>query len=249
METYTDSFGRIHHKLATETNPYPSNNSFLYSGEASLLGVPVDKIGIERAWDICQTDFGYNRNPDNHTFPLSSHDEVVGMFMLTDQAWARSYFEILCQQHFQVCNLQTFTPTPLHKLNPFKVVSDFRKLSREENPRTSTFKYPYIAPVVFRHMPQHTFFYARCAGIVPGFIHSAYHFCSSLHTIYRGTNSSRVLLGFKLLKYKKLKQTFSEKIITQLYNMHLRFEVEVAEYFPKDHPIVEAALYKKGVGI
>ncbi|HEY0752250.1 MAG TPA: hypothetical protein VGD26_13915 [Chitinophagaceae bacterium] len=250
MNNYYDSFGRIHDKPVTAADPYPCNNSFLFTGEASLLNVPVDVTTVWRCYyGECATKYGYNRNPGGAPLPASSHDEIVGLFMMcasSSLVMAGQLYDQLNERLFQVCNLEGFKPTPIYKLNPLKVVRDFWRLSREEKPRTATYKYPYIWPIVFRHLPQHTYFYARCAGIAPDFIHSAYHFFAGLHTVYRGNNSSRVMLGFKLLKLNKLGLTRTEKVLKWFYNKRVRFATEVVQYFPKNHPIAIATLREYG---
>lgn len=249
MNNYIDNHGRVHDKAISTTDSFPSNNSFAYSGYASLVGIKLDTIMIRQCWNKCQTEFGYNRNPDNKTFPLSSHDEVVGMFMLEDKEGTKALYKKLEQQRFQVCNLETFKPAPIYKLNPFKVAKDFYNLSKEENARKTTFKFPYIAPIIFRHMPQNTYFYARCAGVSVRCAHTLYWFGASLATIFGRNNSSKVMLGYKLLKLKKLGQSLPEKIITKLFNLRIDFGREVMEYFPTAHPIVVHTLSKLSKGI
>lgn len=239
--TYIDKHGRYHDKNVTPSTPFPCNNSFLYTGYASLVGAPVNVVPVLQCFKECSTEFGYNRNPDGDIFPASSHDEVVGLFMLMTKVGAKSLYEETKAQHFQVCNLPGFSPTPLYKLNPIKVVRDFWRLSREENPRKATFKFPYIAPIVFRHLPNHTYFYSRCAGNYISYVHAAYTFAASLSTIFLGSNSSKVMLGFKLLKLKKLGLTRTEKLLKLIYNAKVDFYREVLEYFPTDHPITKAA--------
>lgn len=244
--TYYDSNGRLHDKHVTSSNPYPTNNSFVYTGYAHLLNIPVNVVPVLQCFKECSTEFGYNRNPDGDIFPLSSHDEVVGLFMLMTKVGAKSLYEETKAQHFQVCNLPNFVPTPLYKLNPIKVVKDFWRLSREDNPRKATFKYPYIAPVVFRHMPNHTYFYSRCAEVDISAPHATYNFIASLITIFGGSNSSKVLLGFKLLKLRKLGQSPCEKLLTWIFNKRVDFAREVLQYFPTNHPIVEAVMKGNG---
>lgn len=255
METYMnyfDFYGRLHDRPVTELRSFPCHNSFLFSGYASVLDIKLDKALIFEAWLRCQTTYGYNRHPDNKSVPLSSHDECVGMFMLEDISGAKDLYKKLERSRFQVCNLQDFKPAPIYKLNPLKVAADFYKLSKEENARKATWKYPYIAPVIFRNMFQHTYFYARCAGETVNPIHTAYFFLSSLSSIFLGNNSSRVMLGCKLLKLKQLVvdkqqlgQTLPEKLVTKIFNLRVDFVREVMEYFPTAHPIVVAAV-KKG---
>lgn len=248
METYMnyfDFYGRLHDRPVTELRSFPSHNSFLFSGYASVLDIKLDKALIFEAWLRCQTTYGYNRHPDNKSVPLSSHDECVGMFMLEDISGAKDLYKKLERSRFQVCNLQTFKPAPIYKLNPLRVVADFYKLSKEPNARKSTWKFPYIAPVIFRHAFQHTHFYARCSGNHTSAAHSVYTFLSNLVTVFCGSNSSKVMLGMKLLKLKKLGQTLPEKLITKIFNLRIDFVKEVMEYFPTAHPIVVAAV-KKG---
>lgn len=250
MTNYYDSYGRLHFKPVTASKPFPSGNSFLYSGEASLIGVPVDVDKVFECFVQCATEWGYNRNPDGDILPASSHDEIVGLFMAYNENHTPiNFYNGLKKQRFQVCNLPGFKPTPFYKLNPFKVIRDFYKLSKEPNPRTATPKYPYIWPITFWHQPQHTYFYKRCAGLKPSLIHSAFHFLSCVSTICSSTgNSGKTLLGFKLIKLKKLGPSFSEKLLIKLFNKKVNFADEVRMYFPDDHPITEAVL-KTGGGI
>lgn len=241
MNNYLDKYGRYHHKPVTEENPYPSNNSFLYSGYASLVGVPVDSKPVLECFKECSTQYGYNRNPDGNLFPASSHDEVVGLFMLfKSKEGSESLYEEQKEQYFQVCNLPEFSPKPLYKLNPIKAALELYALSKEDSPRKSTYKYPYIFPITFRHLPQHTYFYARCASVSVTFLHTFYFMLAAFFTIFGANNSSKVMLGFKLLKLKTLGLTFTEKLILTIYNKYVKFAEEVYQYFPSDHPVVGA---------
>lgn len=241
VNNYWDKHGRLHHKPVTEENPYPSNNSFLYSGYASLVGVPVDVSSVQDCFVNCAGEYGYNRNPDGEILPASSHDEIVGLFMLYGkQHTPENFYNQLKKQYFQVCNLPEFLPKPLYKLNPVKTALELYALSKEDSPRKSTYKYPYILPVTFRHGPQHTYFYKRCASVSVSWLHSLYYFFACLSTIFGTNNSSKAMLGFKLLKLQSLGLNFTEKLILTIYNKYVKFGDEVKKYFPEDHPITGA---------
>lgn len=240
MNNYFDFYGRLHHVPVTDNNPFPSGNSFLYSGEAHLLGIDLNTPRIDAAWFKCQTKYGYDRNPDGKTFPLCSHDEVVGRFMSADSTTSKMLYAQYRDQLFQVCNLPEFKPVPLLQLNPIQVYKDFKALSNEESPRKSTYKYPYILPITFRHAPQHTYFYARCAGVFVNPIHQLFFLIASMFTIVSKNNSSLVLFGFKLLKLKQNGFNLVEHLVNYIFHKKIDFKAEVEKYFPADHPIVKA---------
>lgn len=238
MNLFYDQKGRLHDKIVSESKPYPCNNSFLYSGEAHVLGIDIDVAAVKACWSECQTTYGFDRNPDGDHIPASSHDEVCGMFMMWSEQEAKSWYKEYKDQYFQVCNLAGFKPTPLYKLNPIRVVMELRALNREVSPRKATPKYPYIMPVTFRHAPQHTYFYKRCAGLTPSPIHTLFFVLSSLHTVFRGSISSKVLLGFKLMKLGKLGLGLSERLVNLVYNRKVDLKYMVNEYFAhQGHPI------------
>jgi hypothetical protein len=238
MNLFYDQKGRIHDKTVSEADPYPCNNSFLYTGEASLIGVPVSLTDVQMCWTECQQGYGYNRNPNGKLIPASSHDEVVGMMMLLPRMNCLEIYNEYKKQHFQVCNLPEFKPKPLYKLNPIKVILQMRALSREESPRKATPNYPYIMPITFRHAPQHTYFYKRCAGLKPGLIHTLFFVLSSLFTVFKGDSSGKVMLGFKLKKLSNLGLGLGERLVNMVYNKKVNLADEVNEYFPHEgHPI------------
>ncbi|HXH73418.1 MAG TPA: hypothetical protein VNJ08_00530 [Bacteriovoracaceae bacterium] len=225
MNKYIDSYGRFHDRPVTIERPFPCNNSFTFSGYAHILGLIPSVEPIIECWTECQSGFGFTRNSDNDPLPGSSHDDLVGMAMIAPQLVMKYR-----AQNWQVCNFEGFGPKPLWKHNPFMVIWNFYKLSREIKPRTSTFHYPYIWPFTFRIAPQHTYFIERCAGLNPSLSRRIYFYLSSLHTIFQGSNSSKVMLGFKLMKLKESK-------LSSLYRKKVDFNSEVKKYFPADHPI------------
>jgi hypothetical protein len=242
---FQDSFGRFHQKPVTEDKQFPGNNAFCYSGYAYVVGkLNLAKTEIYRCWKMCQTEFGYNRHPNGDLEPASSHDELVGIFMVFDKAMA-SWVHTYESQDWQVCNLPGFKPTKWYKLNTFKVIRDFWRLSREEKPRTATYKYPYIWPIVFRIRRHHIYFIKRCAGVRPSISETvsfvANTFFSMVVSIWT-EKSKDVMLGFKFIKLKQLGLTTLEEVLLDEYRTCILFPSNVREYFSPfvEHPIVEA---------
>lgn len=240
---YQDIYKRFHDKPVTPEDPLPCNNTFLYSGYAYLLGlVPNHGQPVVTVFARCQTEYGYNRHPEGDIFPASSHDEVVGMYMLTKMPKLTDKWE---KQGWQVCNQPDFKPTPWHKLNWFKVIMAYFIIAyhmltnKNYQPRHAVLLYPEIWPIAFKHAPQHVYFYKRCMGMNPGFYLLLHFFFASFYTIFFGGNSGKLMLGFKLRKISKKNNT--EKLVNWVYHKKVSLKDEVKKYFPKDHPIVAAA--------
>ena len=239
MEAYRDSYGRIHDKPVSQSNPFPCNNAFLFSGYAKVCGIQDVSDNIQECFTLSQTQFGFNRHPDGKQLPASSHDELVGMMMLWPKYKCRQAVTHYQSQMFQICNLDGFVPIPWTKLNPLQVVSNFWRLSHEGNPRKATPSYPYIWPIAFKHAPQHVYFYHRCAVLAPGIYLTVRFFMASLFTIWHGSNSGQVMLGFKLWKLSG-QRNWVERVVAKLYSVQCDFEMEVRKSFPPDHPIIES---------
>lgn len=239
MTAYRDAYDRIHDKLVTPSDPFPCNNAFLYSAYALVAGLSIDIPRVQECFTRSQTKFGYNRHPDGKPIPASSHDELVGMMMMWPKGKCLQAYTQYQSQRFQICNLDGFVPIPWNKLNPLRVLINFWRLGQETNPRKATPNYPYIWPMVFKHSPQQVYFYRRCAGLEPGSYLSLRFLLASLFTIWRGSNSSVVMLGFKLWKLSE-QMNGIEKMVRKIYDGHRDFESEVRRYFPPDHPIIKS---------
>ena len=233
---YVDGWGRWHDKPVTEGNPTPCNNAFLYSCYASLVGLPVRLDGVLNCFLDCMECYGFTRHPSKKPLPASSHDELVGMCMLGEVV-ARGIIVRYGQQHYQVCNLPGFLPTLWRKLNWIRVVKELYALSKEPNPRKATPNYPYIMPVTFKHSLHHIYFYRRCGRVPPGTASACYFILATLFTIFNGSNSSKVMLGFKFMKLLELGPRWYESLLLRIYDKRVDFGEEVAKYFPKGHPI------------
>lgn len=241
---FTDKYRRIHQKPVTESDPTPGNNAFLYSGYASVVGLVSyhDKQEILYCWMDCLTDYGYNRHPDGNVYPASSHDELVGISLL----YGVGMWPILPElerNKWQVCNLEGFEPKSWWKLNPLKVIRDFWRLSKEENPRKATYKYPYIWPIIFTIRPNHRYFIKRMGRKKPTIWETINHHLASSFTAANGSNSSKVMLGFKLIALRDtLRETYAEQGLRETIFEGMDFKDEVREYFSPylEHPITLA---------
>ncbi len=242
---YVDSWGRYHDKPVTDADPYPCNNAFLFSGYASVLGMGVDRQNIQTCFVDCLTEYGFTRHPNREPFPGSSHDELVGMFMLLPVQLCRGMIRKYERQGWQICNWAVFSPRQWWALNPFKVIKEFYALSKREQPRKDTYFFPYVWPIAFRHRSHHTYYYKR-RGLVPPspWEHLSFTF-ASLFTVFRGTNSSKVMLGFKLLSLLDRGLSRKEQWILSIYDRFVNIGEETARYFPKGHPISKRILELK----
>lgn len=238
---FIDEFGRWHSKPVKKSNPYPCNNAFLYSGYAYLLGLVSEDQAMEitPTWAEVQTKYGYNRHPNNDIFPNSAHDEIIGNELLGKlESWV-----VLYNRLWQCCNLPNFEPKRIWSLNPFRVIKDFYALSRERdekgrrNPRKFTYKYPYIWPICFRIMPQHTYFILRCSGSRVSTSHKIYFIAASLSTIL---SKDCCMLGFKLIKLDRIGMNWAEKLVKRMFRRKdwIKSVEKEFEQYKDEHPIV-----------
>ena len=241
MKNFFDAHGRVHEHEVTADDGYPGNNGFVHTGYYYVAGGEVDLDKVNACFEACRTSYGYDRHPDKDQFPASSHDELVGMFLIATKQQAKVMYERYKAQGWQACNLDGFKPRSLWSLNPFKVMRDFYKLNKEPNPRKATHKYPYIWPITFRHMPQHTYFYARCAGERVGFFHTVWFTLSSMFTMLKDKNySSKLMLGFKLAKLRTLGIKEIEGTILEIYDEEIdMYDMALRYYEDESHPTVK----------
>lgn len=86
MNNYFDPYGRIHDRPATETNPVPSNNGWIYTAYLQKLGYKVDLMSLFVCFQNCKniSDDGrvvLVRSPGKELPPIS-RDEILGMAAL-----------------------------------------------------------------------------------------------------------------------------------------------------------------------
>jgi hypothetical protein len=238
MNNYIDKHGRWHTKPVTESDPYPTNNAYIYSFYAQMVGIPVkfDQTVIEELLFLRFKPI--SRHPGGYHIPIS-HDEYVGLAGSDtglDQGRADRIVEFGKKNYFQYCDLKGFVPTPFYKLNIHNVIEGFEELKNEENPRTAVIKYPSIWNIAFWHRPEHQYFYYRCANRSPGIVRTLVFIGASLFTI-RKKGQTSVMLGFKLLKLME-KPNLADHFVNLVMNKYGDFKGAAIKYFPKDHPIL-----------
>lgn len=240
---YIDKYGRYHVKPVTESNPLPTNNAYIYSFYAKMVGLPVT-FTEEVIKDLVNVDLRpISRHPGIKppTTPAISHDEYVGIAGL-DKMAAEDVIFFGENNHFQYCDIEGFKPTPFRKLVINDVIAAYEDLANEEeNPRHAIIKYTVLYPIAFFHRPEQQYFYYRCAGKSPGTFRTLYFLFATIVSILQNDPKS-IMLGFKFLKFKELGLNFVEKMLYKLYKNRVDFKQNCRNYFPADHPILERVL-------
>lgn len=244
MSNYIDKHGRWHIKPVTEANPYPTNNAYIYSFYAQMMGLPV-QFDLDIKKQILNTDVvPLTRHPGDNT-PAISHDEYVGVAGLNKYC-AQGVVFYGEHNYWQFCDQQDFTPTPFRKLVINDVLTDYEGLANdpEQNVRRAVIRYPKLWPIAFWHRPEHQYFYLRCAGRSPGIVRTLYFVGASIATI-ASQGTGNVMLGFKLLRLKK-EANLAEKLVTFLFNRYGNFVDRCIDMFPSDHPITKEVINRYG---
>jgi hypothetical protein len=245
MTNYIDQYGRWHVKPVTDENPLPTNNGYIYSFYAQMVGLPVSLKGKVIEDLLLLRTKPLNRHPGvipPDAVPVS-HDEYVGVAGLSNQDNGRADRIITYGKanYWQFCDIPGFTPTPFRKLVIDDVMASYEDLANEENPRTAVIKYPALWPVAFWHRPEQQYFYYRCAGRTPGIVRTIYFVLATLVSIFSREKSSP-MLGFKMLKFKKIGPNLLEKGLIKLFDRYGKWKEVCKNYFPEDHPILERVL-------
>lgn len=166
MSYFWDEFGRLHTKAVTEAKPLPTNNAYIYTSYFKTM-YPAAYLWRQKYYPTyLPTTMPFNRHPNGDQLPGMSHDELYGVSILSRKK-AKEIVSYLDNNHSQVCNLTGFKPTPFCRLNWFKVAAAFYRLSKEENTRTATTKYPDCWHLAYWQRPNHRWFYRRAAGLQP----------------------------------------------------------------------------------
>lgn len=244
MTKYIDNLGRWHIKPVTESKPYPTNNAYIYSFYAKMVGLPVviSHPAVSQLMNLDTTVL--TRHPGDNTPPIS-HDEYVGAAGL-DPIYATDIVEYGEKNYWQFCDVivdgKAYVPTPWRKLVIDDVMAAYEELANDKDDlRKASAKYPALYPFAFWHRPEQQYFYYRCAGQSPSIIRSIYFFIATLVSIY-SKNKKSPMLGFKMLKFKKLGPNLMEKALIKLFDKYGNWKEVCKNYFPEDHPILEKVL-------
>lgn len=236
MMKYIDNLGRWHTKPVTESDPYPTNNAYIYSFYARMVDLPVviTHPAISQLMNLDTTVL--TRHPGDNTPPIS-HDEYVGAAGL-DLIYATDIVEYGESNYWQFCDVEGYVPTPWRKLVIDDIIASYEDLANdpETNVRKAIVKYPALYPFAFWHRPEQQYFYYRCAGRSPGIIRTLYFIVASIVSIFK---KDGVMFGFKTLKFKRLGPTLIEKALIKLHDKYGNFKERCKQYFPAEHPILE----------
>lgn len=245
MNNYVDQYGRFHVKPVTEENPLPTNNAYLYTFYAKMVGLPVFLKGDIAVDLLMIRSKPLSRHPKvlPPTGVPISHDEYVGVAGLSnsDNGRADRIIDFGKHNYWQFCDIPGFKPSPFRKLVIDDVMAAYEDLANEDNPRKAIIKYPTLYPLAFYHRPDVQYFYYRCAGRLPGIFRTLFFIFAMLTTIYKN-DPRNVMLGFKFLKLKSIGFNFIEKMLYKVYQSKVDFKQNCRNYFPEDHPILEKVL-------
>lgn len=241
MINYVDRYGRFHIKPVTDTNPLPTNNAYIYSFYAKMVGLPIaSEFGREvelQIMDLYKTPITRHPGVVPPDAPVISHDEYVGLAGLRMGAaeYIRQYGEA---NYWQISDLPGFVPTPFRHLVINDVLAAYEELANDpEDPRHAVIKYPALLPIAFWHRPEQQYFYYRCAGRSPGIIRTLYFILATLVAIAQKDKKSP-MLGFKFLKFKAIGPTLAEKALAALHKKFGKWNETCIDYFPQGHPIL-----------
>lgn len=238
---YIDNLGRWHIKPVTESDPYPTNNAYIYSFYAKMVGLPV-VITHPAAGQLMNLDTTVlTRHPGDNT-PAISHDEYVGAAGL-DVIYASDIVEYGENNYWQFCDVPGYVPTPFRKLVIDDVMASYEDLANDPEPnyRKAVIKYPALYPFAFWHRPEQQYFYYRCANRTPGIIRTLYFVFATLFSIFKKDKTSPMWY-FKTLKLKKLGPNLLEKALIKLTEKYGNTLQICKDYFPEDHPILEKVI-------
>ena len=209
MSEYVDKYGLYHHKKVVEGEP-SSNNGWIYTAYAALLGITIDKMRLIDCFQRCiisSEPFKMNRLPGKGLPPMS-RDEVLGLVslgILDDH--------ILYKQHYQFCNLPNFEPKSLWKVSWVKALKAAWRIRNSH--RNALWDEPDLWHFGFRLPPQDTYYVIKKAGGRPGFLHTLYFYVSTYNS------------GSHLIPWLKLKSLGMEKSwLYRRINLPLALEKE-----------------------
>jgi hypothetical protein len=241
MIKYIDQLGRWHVKPVTETDPFPTNNAYVYSFYAKTVGLPVIITNPAASQLMNLDETVLTRHPGDNTPPIS-HDEYVGAAGL-DLIYATDIVEYGEKNYWQFCDVliegKPYVPTPWRKLVLDDVLSAYEDMANdsEKNVRKASAKYPALYPIAFWHRPEQQYFYYRCAKRSPGLFRTLYFIIATIASIFN--KKSGPMTGFKLLKLKKQGPTLIERGLIKLFDKYAGWKDKCVAYFPEDHPILE----------
>lgn len=221
MTTYTDKYGRWHHRPCVNGEP-SSNNGWIYTAYARELGEDVDQSKLEYCYNLClrrKYPLEIDRSPEDRYPPLS-HDEVIGL----------SYLGLLDPRllelsNWNFCNLwlEDRKLTIGRFLKAIKSLWAIRKEHRNyvwENEVTDAY---YLA---FYLAPHNQYYVLRRHGQPTSLLQSLWFHADILVGKFKGSKSTKAMLSLKLHDLNHP----AKFIFPKSY---------IRNYFDKGHPLNE----------
>lgn len=255
---YVDRYGRYHNKPVTIINdsviishdPLPSNNAWIYTAYAKYWDLYADWAENVLAFHMSQTEFGFNRHPDDNTPPIS-FDEIVGVHCL-----GLVTFDMIAKwesQDWQICNLPGFKPKKwykdlnktiplLWKLRPEYVAGvkiRFDGINPHRNEMWQNPEFKDVWHITFKQSKANIYFYKRSKGLKTTFFEGVHFLVAGLMSLK--ASKPKVML---LAKQKKIIDrtgrsgkglNIFERILFKKIDKELKPGEEFTDYFV-DHP-------------
>lgn len=248
--SFQDKWSRWHDKPCINGEP-KSNNGWIYSAYADILGLPVNRVKLYECYNKSRANYPQtwplHRSPGKGLPPMS-RDEILGLDYF-NMLWTT---ELEMIRHWQFCDLPGFKATPLWKMNWIIAIWCLLKMAfaqlvmkvwwndnneddapewfRETAHRNAIWDESYKAlwPLAFRLMPQDTWYMLKRGGWKVSWLHNQYAWWSMKRTIKRGDASGVLIVWLKLNKLGMTDHPLYQKI---------DLKKAVGEYFVENNPI------------
>lgn len=248
---FQDKYSRWHDKPCIDGEP-KSNNGWIYSAYADIVGLPVNRVKLYECFNNSRTDYPrmlpVNRSPGKGLPPMS-RDEILGMDYF-NMLWTT---ELEAGYHWQFCDLPGFEPKRWYQINYLGALWYLLKMAfaqlvmklwwnddndheapewfKKWSHRNALWDAKALWPIGFRLMPQDTWYMLKRAGFDSkiSWIHDKYAWYTMNKTIKGGDASGILILWMKLHRLNMQKHPLYKKIDI------LKVLKEYFDY--TDHPI------------
>lgn len=255
-EEFFDKWSRWHDKLCRDGKP-SSNNGWIYSAYADLVGLPVNRTKLYECFSQSRPNYPHtwplHRSPGK-ALPPMSRDEILGLDYF-NMLWTTELADV---RYWQFCDLPGFKPKPLWRTNwigafyylALMGIAQLIKLCwwnddnvdeapawiRKWSHRNSLWEAPALWHLGFRLMPQDTWYMLKRAGFDKriSWLHNKYAWYSMERTIKSGDPSGTLIVWMKLNRLNLTDHPLYKKI---------DIKKMIGEYFTyPGHPIAKKVL-------
>ncbi len=205
MNNYYDKYGRLHDKPCIDGEP-SSNNGWIYTAYAKKLGIPLDENKLWECKQACQVwvnnpHYMYLTRSPGKKLPPMSRDEILGMAALG-----------LLHPNLANTKNWNFSPFPLPRLNPFKLISQLLECRGKHRNYFWQNKLDQVYHVAFSVPVTDRAFILRCWGETSSLRYGFYRAIEWIDSLSSKEN------GIRWLKYGKSLKGMQKE-------------------FPADHPL------------